>query len=104
MATNGNIRRKLNITKGLTIVAMIMLFIIMAYSVWQMAIGGKNEEHLSKVALACGQSVFFLVIVFHGKELVSKLTQLVLAFKGIATGLIEKNKPADEQEETEGNG
>jgi len=90
MATNGSARRKLSITKGLTIMATVMLFLVMAYSVWQMAIGGKNEEHLSRIALACGQYVFFLVIAFHGKELVSKVTELVLAFKGIATGLLEK--------------
>jgi len=95
MATNGA-KRKLTITKGLTILLLIMLFIVLAYSVWQMATGGKNEEHLSKVALACVGYMFVMVVAFHGKELVEKLTSLVLAFKGIATGLISKDETEPE--------
>lgn len=89
MASNGNVKRKLTITKGLTIVGMIMLFIILAFCVWQMATGGKNEEHLSKVALACALYIFVQVIAFHGKEFIEKLTGLILSFKGIASSVLK---------------
>lgn len=91
MTTNGNgAKRKLNITKGLTIVGLIMLFIVLAFCVYQMAIGGKNEEHLASIALRCTTFIFGLIIAFHGKELVKTVTDLVLSVKGAASDIIDK--------------
>ena len=93
MTTNGNgARRKLTITKGLTIVAMVMFFVVLVYCVWSMAGGKNNEEHLAKIAVYCTTFIFGMVIAFHGKELVEKVTQLILAFKGAATNIIDKVK------------
>ena len=89
---NGSAKRKLTITKGLTIVGLIMLFIVLVFCVWSMADGKNNEEHLASIALRCTTFIFGLIIAFHGKELVEKVTALVLSFKGVASDLIDKAK------------
>ena len=94
MTTNGTngAKRKLTITKGLTIVGMVMFFVVLVFCVWSMAGGKNNEEHLAKIAVYCTTFIFGMVIAFHGKELVEKITQLILAFKGATIAVIDKVK------------
>lgn len=87
--TSGNgAKRKLSITKWLSTLGMIMLFIVLVFCIWSMAGGKNNEEHLASISLRCVTGIIGLAIAFHGKELVKEITRLVLAFKGIATGIL----------------
>jgi uncharacterized membrane protein YcfT len=84
MATNGNGKR-LDITRALTIMGSIMLFLVLCYCVFQIATGGKNEEHLGKIATSCVMYIFWMVLVFHGEKVVNALTTLIRTIKGNST-------------------
>lgn len=89
---NGN-KRRLSITKTLSVVGMIMCFLIACFAVYHIAFGQKNEEHLATIVRACIGYIFGLVLAFHGEKIVRSITELIATIKGGISSVVSSNDP-----------
>ena len=88
MSNNGNcngVKRKLEFIKGITVMGMWMKFLVLAFVAWQIAIGGKNEEWLGKIALAALTYLMLDVLLPYGEKMVNAIKDLVIAIKSKQT-------------------
>lgn len=86
MTDNGNGgKRKLEFIKGITVMGMWMKFLVLAFVAWQIAIGGKNEEWLGKIAIAALTYLMLDVVLPYGEKMVNSIKDLVIAIKSKQT-------------------
>lgn len=86
MTENCNgVKRKLEFIKGTTIMGMWMKFIVLVYAVYQISIGGKNEEWLGKIAIAALTYIMLDIVLPYGEKMVKEIKELVIAIKSKRT-------------------
>ena len=78
-------KRKLEFIKGITVMGMWMKFLVLGFVAWQIAIGGKNEEWLGKIAIAALTYLMLDVLLPYGEKMVNAIKDLVIAIKSKRT-------------------